>query len=112
MRKKAHELFGGKGDAAFGDTVFLAVLSNVLGTKTGFKSTDGGTGDYSSVWTVERDWDNRTSLITDPPDGRIPPLHRMHKREDRLHSKLRGVRPQGPRTDRCRNAASLTARRS
>ena len=74
MKKKAHELFSGKGDAAFGDTVFLAVLSNVQGTKTGFKSTDGETGDYSSVWTVERDWDNRTSLITDPPDGRIPAM--------------------------------------
>jgi hypothetical protein len=73
MKKKAHELFGGKADAAFGDNVYLAVLSNVLGLKQGFKSTDGETGDYSSVWTVERDWDNRTSLITDPPDGRIPP---------------------------------------
>src|SRR6266567_6876035 len=74
MKKKAHELFGGQGDAAFGDTVFLTVLANVQGTKTGFKSTDGETGDYSSVWTVERDWDNRTSLITDPPDGRIPAM--------------------------------------
>src|ERR1022692_1679246 len=34
MKKKAHELFGGKSDAAFGDTVFLATLSNVQGTKT------------------------------------------------------------------------------
>jgi hypothetical protein len=74
MKKKAHELFGGEGDAAFGDTVFTAVLANVQGTKAGFKSTDGGTGDYSSLWTVERDWDNRTSLITDPPDGRIPAM--------------------------------------
>jgi hypothetical protein len=56
MKKKAHELFGGSGDAAFGDAVYLTVLANVLGTKTGFKSTDGETGDYSSVWTVERDW--------------------------------------------------------
>src|ERR1035438_8136768 len=74
MKKKAHALFAGEADAAFGDTVFTAVLANVQGTKTGFKSTDGGTGDYSSLWTVERDWDNRTSLITDPPDGRIPAL--------------------------------------
>jgi hypothetical protein len=26
------------------------------------------------VWLVEREFDRRTSLITDPPDGRIPPL--------------------------------------
>ena len=50
------------------------MLENVKGTKSGFKSIDGGTGDYSSVWTVPRDWDNRTSLITDPPDGRLPPM--------------------------------------
>src|SRR5579863_3630084 len=67
LKKKAGELFAdGNSDAAFGDTVFDSVLANVKGTKSGFKSTDGGTGDYSSVWTVARDWDNRTSLITDP----------------------------------------------
>lgn len=74
LKKKAGELFSGSGDAAFGDSVFQTVLANVNGTKAGFKSTDGETGDYSSVWTVERDWDNRTSLITDPPDGRQPAL--------------------------------------
>ncbi len=42
--------------------------------KKGTNEFDGGTGDYSSVWIVARDWDNRTSLITDPPDGRLPPL--------------------------------------
>src|SRR5260370_36371104 len=31
MKKKAHELFSGNGDAAFGDTVYLTVLANVLG---------------------------------------------------------------------------------
>jgi hypothetical protein len=74
LKKKAGELFNGQGDAAFGDTVFNTVLANVKGTKSGFKSTDGETGDYSSVWTVQRDWDNRTSLITDPPDGRQPAM--------------------------------------
>jgi len=75
MKKKAHELFNnGQSDAAFGDTVFNAVFANVKGTTSGFKSIDGETGDYSSVWTVERDWENRTSLITDPSDGRLPPL--------------------------------------
>jgi hypothetical protein len=74
MKKKAHELFGCNGDAAFADTIYLTVLANVLGTKAGFTSTDGETGDYSSVWTVERDWENRTSLITDPPDGRLPAM--------------------------------------
>jgi hypothetical protein len=67
LKTKAAELFdNGNSDAAFFDQVFEAVLANVKGAKTGFKSTDGQTGDYSSVWTESRDWDNRTSLITDP----------------------------------------------
>jgi len=74
FKKKARELFNGQGDAAFFDQVFSTVLANVKGTRSGFKSTDGETGDYSSVWTVERDWDNRTSLITLPRDGRLPPM--------------------------------------
>ena len=75
LKKKAAELFdNGNSDAAFGDSVYESVLANVKGTKSGFKSVDGGTGDYSSVWTVAREWDNRTSLITDPPDGRLPPM--------------------------------------
>jgi hypothetical protein len=74
LKKKAGELFNGNGDAAFGDTIYQTVLANVEGTKAGFKSTDGETGDYSSVWIVKRDWDNRTSLITDPPDGRLPAM--------------------------------------
>ncbi len=96
MRIKAHELFGGKGDAAFGDTVYLTVLANVLGKKIGFTSTDGETGDYSSVWTVERVWDNRTSLITDPPDGRIPPMTAEgKKRGEEMRASLTKL-PAGP----------------
>ena len=74
MKKKARELFSGQGDAAFADSVFNAVWANITGTRSGFTSIDGETGDYSSVWTVDRDWENRTSLITDPPDGRMPPM--------------------------------------
>src|SRR5580700_4298601 len=74
MREKAKELFTGKSDAVFFDGFYPAVLDNVLGLRQGFKSTDGGTGDYGSEWNDERTWENRTSLITDPPDGRIPAL--------------------------------------
>jgi hypothetical protein len=96
MKKKAHDLFGGKSDAAFGDSVFTATLANVQGKRDGFKSTDGEVGDYSSVWTVERDWDNRTSLITDPPDGRIPAMtpEAQAKRQASLASMAR--LPEGP----------------
>lgn len=74
MRAKAKELFTGKSDAVFFDGFYPAVLDNVLGLKQGFKSSDGETGDYGSEWNDERTWENRTSLITDPPDGRVPAL--------------------------------------
>jgi len=74
MRQKATELFTGKSDAVFFDGFYPAVLDNVLGLRQGFKSSDGQTGDYGSEWNDERTWENRTSLITDPPNGRIPPL--------------------------------------
>ena len=40
LRQKAGDLFSGQSDAAFGDTLFLSVLANVQGTKSGFTSTE------------------------------------------------------------------------
>ena len=79
MKKKALELYNGKGDAAFGDTIFETVWESLKGTTSGPHKKaddefDSGTGDYSSEWIVQRVWDNRTSLITDPPDGRLPAM--------------------------------------
>jgi hypothetical protein len=70
LKAKASELFSGDGDAAFGDDVFNAVVSGAQK----FTSNDVTTGNYNQFWIVDRDFDNRTSLITDPPDGRLPPL--------------------------------------
>ena len=97
LKKKAHELFGGgNSDAAFGDTVYRSVWANVHGTTSGFKSVDGETGDYSSVWTVEREWENRTSLITDPADGRIPALTTEAQKKRAAAAAARNRRPDGP----------------
>jgi hypothetical protein len=74
LQRKAAELFNGTGDAAFGDSVYLATIRNVLGKEKGFTSRDATTGDYNSFWTVDRWFEKRTSLITDPPDGKLPPL--------------------------------------
>ena len=107
MKKKAHELFGGNGDAAFGDSVFNTVLANVLGVKSGFVSIDGETGDYSSIWTVERVWENRTSLITDPPDGRMPALtpEAQQKRKAMIEA---GRRPAAGPEDRALQERCIT----
>lgn len=97
LKKKAAQLFDdGNSDAAFFDQVFETVLANVKGTRNGFKSTDGQTGDYSSIWTESRDWDNRTSLITDPPDGRVPALTPEAAAAQRVRFASTRGRPAGP----------------
>ncbi len=79
LRDKAKEFFDTGGDAEFGDTVFEAVWASVKAGASGphkkaEKGFDGDTGDYNTVWIATRDWDNRTSLITDPPNGLMPPM--------------------------------------
>jgi len=67
----ADEIVANDGDAQFGDGLILAALERV--TQPG--SYDPATGNYNQFWLVERDFEDlRTSLIVDPPDGRIPPL--------------------------------------
>src|SRR6267142_6499613 len=68
LKARSARLFNGEGDAAFGDNLFTALLTN----PDKFVSVDGHTGDYNQFWLPDRVFDNRTSLITDPPDGRIP----------------------------------------
>src|SRR4051812_20479400 len=70
LRKRAGELFNGETDAAFGDSIFLAVLKDAKD----FKSTDTQTGNYNHFWIVDREFDNRTSVVSDPDTGRIPAL--------------------------------------
>ena len=38
------------------------------------RTFDPITGNYNSFWLVERELDNRTSLVVSPSDGRVPPL--------------------------------------
>jgi len=71
LQKFAAKITENDGDAQFGDGFILAVLNQIA--KPG--SYDPGTGNYNQFWVVERDWhDRRTSLITDPPGGHIPPM--------------------------------------
>jgi len=66
FRRRAARLFGtGNSDFAVGDGVFQAVLANPE-TYTNPNSTHGATD------MVDLEFDNRTSLIVDPQDGRVP----------------------------------------
>ena len=66
LKTRAARLFSDvKNDFAGGDDVFLAALANPQQFKNPL-----ATGSALNV--VEREFDNRTSLITEPSDGRIP----------------------------------------
>jgi hypothetical protein len=61
------------GDAIFGSYVQMALNLKEAG-KYNQTSYDPTTGNYNQFWMADRDWDNRTSLITDPPNGQMPAL--------------------------------------
>jgi hypothetical protein len=68
LKQRADRLFkNGYSDFAGGDSFFLAALRNLDQYKN--PATTG----YSDNM-VPREFDNRTSLVIDPPDGRIPPF--------------------------------------
>ena len=58
-----------EGDALFGDEL----IADTLQGQTAPKSHDTETGNYNGFWLPARDFERRTSLIIDPPNGRIPP---------------------------------------
>jgi hypothetical protein len=90
LRRRADRLFKNtNADFAGGDAVFLAALADV----DRFTSTTA-TGTASEM--IEREFDNRTSLIVDPPDGRIPPLT-AEAQQKRAAAAARRRRPaEGP----------------
>ena len=79
------------GDAFFADELVTAALEG----KTKFSSADTQVGNYDQTWLSERVWDNRTSLIIDPPDGRIPRSGAGRGRARRAHRPPPGRR-RGP----------------
>ena len=93
LRKRAGELFNGETDAAFGDQVFLTVLKDAKN----FTTSDTATGNYNHFWIVDREFDNRTALITDPADGRIPPLTPEAAKRQAADAEYRKLHPaDGP----------------
>jgi len=68
FQQRADRLFGsGASDHPTADEVFRAALED----RTEFKSPNAT---QSSIYDVDRVFDNRTSLVIDPSDGRLPAL--------------------------------------
>jgi hypothetical protein len=61
-----------------GDAIFGNFIQQILDAKEKgeYKQTsyDPTTGNYNQFWMADREWDLRTSLIIDPPDGQFPEL--------------------------------------
>jgi hypothetical protein len=104
LQKAAAELFDGDTDAAFGDSVFEAALNK----QQGFKSGDGGTGNYNHFWLVERTFDNRTSLIVDPADGRLPAMTTEARARQQQAAESRRLRPADGPEDRSLGERCIT----
>ncbi len=92
LKKQAAEVLDG-GDAFFADDFVTAAVEEGVD----FRSFDQKTGNYNQFWIVEREFDNRTSLIVDPPDGRIPALTpEGRKRLEKATRGFLGIDPAGP----------------
>jgi hypothetical protein len=85
--RRARATFTPASDAMFGDALYLALVANQG------PSTDA-VGNYSQNWLPDRYFERRTSLITDPPDGRLPPMTDEATRRLRAAGASRGRRPE------------------
>jgi hypothetical protein len=68
LEKKARTMLGPEAEAVFGDALYLTLLADRQ------PGGLGATGTYSQNWLPDRYFEHRTSLITDPADGKLPPL--------------------------------------
>jgi len=90
MQSKAAEVFGPEADAVFGDSLYLALLDDTRSRQTFV------TGTYSQNWVPDRYFENRTSLIEDPPDGKLPPLTQQAIERRAAAAAARPPRANGP----------------
>ncbi len=96
------------GDAIFQNQIQLALDAKEKG-KFDQTSYDASTGNYNQFWMSEREWDHRTSLIIDPPDGQMPPLTAEAKSRRPANNRRTGNLPEGrpdgpedlPLSERC-----------
>ncbi len=68
LERRAKQLFGPDAEATFGDALYTTLLADARPRGL------GATGSYSQNWLPDRYFERRTSLITDPADGRLPPM--------------------------------------
>ncbi len=89
-------------DAVFGDSVFLRALASQdepTQAPPSAAPARRSTGSYNQFWMIDRWFDNRTSLIVDPPNGRMPSrTSEAETRAERSRAARSGPEPTGPLT--------------
>jgi hypothetical protein len=95
LKKMAAQYVDQGGDAIFGNFIQLMLNAKDQGA---FKqvSYDPTTGNYNQFWMADREWDNRTSLIIDPPDGLLPALTPEAVTRRAAAAKARAAAGRGP----------------
>ena len=104
LKARADKLFNGETDAAFGDAVFKAVLAG----DEEHESYDPDTGNYNHFWVSERDFDNRTSLVVNPANGRLPPTTPEAKARLAARMEYAKAHPADSYTDRSNSDRCIT----
>lgn len=104
FKAKHDELFNGEGEAAFGDAVFNSIVNN----DQEHESYDPDTGNYNHFWVVDREFENRTSLIVDPPNGRMPPLTEQGAARAAARKAYVAAHPADSYTDRINSDRCIT----
>jgi hypothetical protein len=98
LQARAARLFAPDQDASFGDGFYTALLTEV-------NAGGRGAGTYSANWLPNRVIERRTSLITDPPNGKLPPLTERYQQTRAAAFAARPRFVRGPEdmfvTDRC-----------
>ena len=85
----------GDGDALFGDQLVLAAIEGIEAT-----SYDPTTGNYNQFWIADRDFTRQTSLVIDPPNGRVPDVTPEAREQLRAAAQYRLDHPADSYTDR------------
>jgi hypothetical protein len=89
LLRKATAKLEENGDALFGDELVIDTLEG----KGKAASHDTETGNYNGFWLPSRDVDNRTSLIIDPLDGRLPPTTPEAQARQKAAAEQRALHP-------------------
>ena len=104
FKARHDELFNGDGEAAFGDSVFKSLVAN----DEEHESYDPTTGNYNHFWVVDREIENRTSLIVDPSNGRMPELTPAAQVRVDARAAYREAHPADSYTDRSNSDRCIT----